>query len=194
MTDVQMLMAAVATLAGVVTHLWRQQRAYQADAVQLRDKRIAQLEALVAQMRDHEAQLASRIAAVEAENTRLKTQWTIYASSHDSSPLPQWTKDRQGIVLAANKAYERIFLIPRGFALSDYVGSRDADVWPQHIAEAFGMNDRHVLDTEETFDGVELVTNRDGVDKPIRIIKYPRRIRGVEEPIGVAGIAVPEAL
>ena len=195
------LLTAVITLAGVVTalssvvaHLHKQQQKLSREAIQWREQVITNLTAKVDKLEARESIMEQRIADLEQENARLKMQWQIYSSSHDSSPLPQWIKDRNGIVLAANKAYEQLFLAPLGFKLADYVGFYDTDIWPEHIAAQFMQNDNWVLNSEKTFDGMELIRMPDDTDRPVRVIKYARYVTGISQPFGVAGIAVPESL
>lgn len=138
--------------------------------------------------------LESKLITIEIEKNELKTKLIAFASSHEANPLPQWVKDRNGILIVANKAYENRFLKPRGYILSNYIGHTDDAVWPTHIAQQYRDNDLMVLTSRKIMDTTELITSESGEDEPMRIIKYPRYIQGIEEPFGVSGIAIPESL
>lgn len=186
--------AVVSVLAATVTALWKRNNKMIATQVSWREKRIQELEKKEAESEKKIKDLQERVSQLEKERTMLEARFLVFQSSHDSSPLPSWFKDLDGNVLACNKAYEKIFLRPRGYILEDYVGHSDIDVWPEHIAAAFRENDLRVIETGATLDTTETVQNKDKRDVPVRIIKYPRRLHGVSDPIGVAGIAIIEDL
>lgn len=178
------LMTAIGAMAAALAQLWRMQVA---SAVRLRndlEKRLAELELA-------KRELQKRCQLLENENQRLLTQFIILSSSHDSSPLPQWLKDEDGRVLAVNRAYERLFLLPRGYKLQDYLHHTDTAVWPPEIAAEFMANDQEVWRRREVMDLMERVEMPDKSIEPMRIIKYPRYADGIEQPIGIAGIAIP---
>lgn len=180
-------MTAIAAMAAAIGKLWHMQVV---NASKLRDD----LEARVKTLEHAKAELERRCNLLEVENQRLLTQFIILSSSHDSSPLPQWVKDDEGRVLAVNRAYERMFLIPRGYKVADYLHHTDESVWPQEIAEEFRRNDQEVWKRREVMDLLENIQHSSGEVKKMRIIKYPRYADGIEQPIGIAGIAIPELL
>ena len=177
-------------LSGAVAHLWRQNRAIMKGQIEWRDKRIEQLEKEADKDEAKILDLERRIGNLEKDKAVMEARFLAFRSSHDSSPLPMWIKDAEGKVLACNRAYEVLFLRPRGYTLNDYLGRTDADVWPSHVAEQFRENDLSVLRDREILDTRENCTNAQGREIPVRVIKYPRTIDGIEEPIGVAGIAI----
>lgn len=188
------LITAIVTLASVVTalsaaivHLWRNQ-------LTSTSATICKLEARIAVLESREQELEQKLDELEKENHRLRTQYLVLATSHGSSPLPMWIKDTNGIVLQANKAYERLYLKPLGKTLQDYIGHRDSEVWPERVVKVFEENDKKVLETRDVLDVIEPVTNGDGVDVPTRVIKYPRFASGIDEPFGISGVAIPEEL
>jgi PAS domain S-box-containing protein len=181
------LMAAIGVLSGVIAHLWRMQVAQHCRVKADLEKRIEVLEKA-------KTAIEARCHALELENHRLLTQFIILSSSHDSSPLPQWVKDEDGRILAVNRAYERIFLLPRGYKIQDYLHQKDSHVWPKAIAEEFKKNDDLVWRTRRVHDLLEKIEMPGGEVRKMRIIKFPRYADGIENPIGIAGIAVPDKL
>ena len=182
-----LMVAAIVCLSGAVVKIWYDLRGGLAKQLDAHAKRISGLEIENKELKD-------RCVLLERENQRLITQFLTLSSSHDSSPLPQWIKDETGKVLAVNRAYERLYLIPRGYRISDYLHKMDEDVWPEELAEEFRVNDQHVWRSRETIDVKESVQMGDNTIVKVRIIKFPRYAEGIEEPIGIAGIAVPDDL
>jgi PAS domain S-box-containing protein len=186
--------AIVVALAGAVAHLWRQNSQVFKSQIDQREVRIKALEASEKKDKAEIEDLKKRVQILELERERLDARFLHFKSSHDACPLPVWFKDRDGTMLSCNRAYETVFLKPRGYCLEDYLGKQDKDVWPPAIAQKFEENDRKVLDSGEVHDQTEMVENRHGVLVAVRIIKYPRRLLGVSEPVGVAGMAIVEDL
>lgn len=184
----------LSALAAAVAFLFKQNAKIQREQIAWKTERIEALEADARLDEEKISSLERRIYQLETEAAVMEARFMAFRSSHDSSPLPMWIKDAEGKVLACNKAYETIFLKPRGYALADYLGHYDRDVWPDHVADEFARNDREVLAKCVTLDTTENVTNAEGKDLPVRIIKYPRNITGIETPIGAAGIAVIDDL
>ena len=189
-----LLVPTVIALAGAVVYLWQEQRRVLFSQLKAREDRIATLEKREIILESRIADLEKLVSQLKQDNAGMQARFILFASSHDSSPLPTWIKDRDGKVLAANRAYERTFLRPRGHSLADYVGRCDADVWPEHVAAEYAANDNAVLRTGEIWDGEENVPDAAGKSRSIRIIKYPRRAKGIAEPFGVAGIAILDEL
>lgn len=181
-------------LCAAVGKLWMQNKKIVATQMEWKEKRIQTLEEEAKKDEEKIAELEQRISELEKDRAMMEARFIAFRSSHDSSPLPMWIKDSEGRVLACNKAYERAFLLPRGRTLMEYIGKKDVDVWPEHVAKQFVQNDQTVFRTRKIHDFIEHVTNDKGEDEPIRVIKYPRLISGIEDPIGVAGIAILQDL
>ena len=186
--------AVVTSLTGAVVYLWKQNAAINRGQVQWRDEKIKTLEKKEEISEAKITALENRVSELEGERAKLEARFLVFQSSHDSSPLPCWMKDIDGRVLACNKAYEKVFLSPRGYSLQDYISNTDEAVWPDDQAKAFQSNDKLVIDTGETVDTIEICTNKSGVGVAVRVIKYPRWVHGVASPIGVAGIAIMDDL
>lgn len=184
------IVAIVTALAGAVTHLWRQNGKFLKDQISTREKRIKELEEKERRSEEKIERLEDRVTQLELERTQLESRFMVFQSSHESNPFPAWFKDVDGRVLACNKAYETVFLRPRGYSLEDYIGKRDSNVWPDHVAEAFDENDKQVLADQANLDTMEVIVNKHGTAVPVRVVKYPRMLLGVSTPIGVAGIAI----
>lgn len=123
-----------------------------------------------------------------AQINLLKQQLLTIQSTEDSWPYPAWFKDASGRVLFANAAYDRLYLRPRGYVLTDYVGQDDYAVWPKDIADAFRANDQRVMETGQHIVIAETIEMPGGPEKHL-FIKYPRRLGGVV--VGVAGRFLP---
>lgn len=191
---ISVMTPAFGALATAVVYLWRQQSRMHAEAVAWRDGRIRSLEENEKRLEKRIEELENKVNVLEAEKATLKTQFLMLSSSHDSSPLPMWIKDLGGKVIACNKAYEAHFLIPRGYRLADYLGHDDGTVWPDAIAAEYRKNDESVYRTGKIFDGTESIVDTEGNVRPVRIIKWPRHASGIEQPFGIAGIAVPDII
>lgn len=181
------LVPAIGALTTAVVFLWRQ------IYVTLR-KRIATLEYEVKDLSESKAELNKKVLDLQIENASLLARMIAFVSSHDSSPLPMWIKDRDGKMIACNKAYETIFLKPIGKKMSDYINKTDFDIWEEPVAEAFQKRDKEVFQTEKVVDCMELVPSEENPARLIRVIKYPRYSPGIEQPFGVAGIAIMDTL
>lgn len=187
-----LIIPAFTALAGVVAYLWKAHAALQKDLIKQKDGYIKLLEKEQIEMEVKLDDFRERLRQAERDLYAVQQNLQLMQASNTSLPLPSWTKDREGNVLSANPAYEKIFLIPRGFRLSQFVGYRDSHVWPDHVAASFKKHDDIVLATGEVLDTIEQVTAPDGNDYPCRVIKFPRRAGNLI--VGVDGIAIPAHL
>lgn len=126
---------------------------------------------------------------LQDEVERLQNKVTLLESSHQDAPIPIWLKDRNGIMLALNPEYEKLFLVPIGKNREDYLYNSDYDIWPEDVAAEYVKNDQYVMRTKETWRGLETIVDHQGERSKWQIIKYPRKAGGVI--IGIAGIAIP---
>lgn len=118
----------------------------------------------------------------------LEIKVKLLESASQQLPVPTWLKDRNGVMLALNAEYERIFLAPSGLSEQDYLGKTDFDIWPEVYAKKYKAIDQVVLQTKRVWMGEEWVIVNDSAQK-WRIIKYPRYSGTVL--VGVGGIAIP---
>ena len=139
-------------------------------------------------LREEEETNSKRLVELERRLTELTQTVMLMESAHQDLPLPQWLKDRNGIMLAFNQSYEETFLVPIGVTKNEYIGRSDYDIWPEEIAKQYAINDRKVLLSRVVWEGEEDVQTPDGVGK-WRVIKYPRFSGNIL--IGIAGIAIP---
>ena len=112
----------------------------------------------------------------------LRIKVNMLESAHLNLPIPQWLKDKNGIMLSINSAYEEIF----GKSVSQYVGNTDYDVWPKEIADQFKKNDTKVKRTRKHLQTQEFLE----VDEHVQVwevLKYPRYEGSTF--IGIGGIA-----
>ena len=112
-------------------------------------------------------------------------------SAHYSSPHASWVKNKNGVMMSLNDAYEDNFLKPRGLSKFNYLAYKDKDVWPDSIAEEYAKNDAYVINHKVEWRGYETVIIGDKVTK-WRISKWPIWDDMKREVQGVAGVAFPD--
>ena len=120
----------------------------------------------------------------------LKHQLMVYESSHLDIPLPNWLKDTSGRVLFINKDYEDMFLVPRGYTMSDYVGFDDYSVWDEKFAKKIIQSDREVIRTKKPTTYIEEI-DLNGRTLYVEVLKYPRKFKDVV--IGIGGIVLRQS-
>ena len=116
-------------------------------------------------------------------------QIILLESAHFDHPFPVWLKSIDGTMLSLNKAYEEVFLTPKGKSMSDYIGRKDADVWGEKAGSHFWKNDLKVITNQKRWIGQEPV-EINGHTEMWNILKYPRM--SGNDVIGVAGMAFPK--
>ena len=127
----------------------------------------------------------------EKEITELRHQLLIFESSHVDIPLAMWMKDTNGKMIFLNSHYEDIFLLPRGFRMSDYIGKDDYSVWSAEIAKGFIRNDKQVMFSKKHIRKIEEIEDGEGVVYYAEILKYPRKLNN--SVIGISGIILRTA-
>lgn len=166
-----------------------------------REQTAVNFELLMSEMRQNNNEMREDIAALErkvdtqaaviedqANTIRTLQKYVVQLETAQVSlPMPMWVKDRGGVMLFANEAYEEKYLTPRGFSVDDYIGKKDEDVWPVSVAEEFRRHDLAVLSRGEVWRGFEGVENANGDIEPWRIMKWPIKLDGIV--IAIGGIA-----
>lgn len=142
-------------------------------------------------LRIREEKLLQEVASLRIEVAELRNKIVLLESAHQDLPLPAWLKDTKGTMLALNPTYEEMFLIPRGYTATDYIGNDDKAVWPPEIAEQYTKHDKMVLRSGKVWRGVENIPNEVGEIEEWNIIKYVRYSGRTK--IGIAGIAIPKS-
>ena len=140
-------------------------------------------------LRQIEQDNRKRILALEKEIIILRSQILVLESAHQTLPFPMWLKNNKGIMLAVNEKYVDIFLEPRGYTSSDYIGSDDFEVWPRETANKFRQHDTEVLNKKNAIYFNEMIPDEHGQMNKWIIVKYPRKDK--DKIIGIAGIALP---
>lgn len=128
-----------------------------------------------------------RLSELEKTIQSLQNKIVLFESSHFDLPLPMWLKSTEGTMLSVNHAYEEVFLEPRGYSISDYIGQKDDAVWPEEVSKAFHINDMRVLRTKTKWIGKEMVVNPEGKLEEWTVLKYVRKSGNTA--IGIGGIA-----
>jgi two-component system sensor histidine kinase/response regulator len=115
------------------------------------------------------------------ENQQLVGSAATYQTLVDSLPLCLVIKGLDGRRLFVNQTY----LQYRGCRLEDVLGKHDRDLFPPEIAERFIADDQLVVDSGQSYQGVEETVGPGGLPRWIERFKCPLRdengqIRGVQ--------------
>lgn len=132
------------------------------------------------------SQLYTEIHKRDLELIQLRNTLQMYESSHSNLPLPMFTKDIRGRMLAVNDRFEDIWLKPKGMTKGDFVGTTDEDHWGKY-AKQYAHHDALVVTQKKPLYFTEYYAE-DGVGYRGKLIKYPRSIGG--HVIGVAAIII----
>lgn len=179
----------VAVLTFIVN--WRKENRSDFDAISKAFQR--ENEILREEIKELKSRLESantRLFEMESDLTTLRAHLIVLESSHFDHPFPQWMKGVNGEMLIMNKAYEQMFLRPIGKFINDYIGKKDQDIWPQHLADEYKDNDDWVIRTGQVWQGYEVILDENKKEKKIRIIKFPRY--NGRTIIGVSGQVIPD--
>lgn len=177
--------AAIIIALGAVLVDWRQENRIDYQDV-LRD-----LSSEITRLRGVERNCTELMMQYGREISDLRTKIVMLESAQMSSPLPMWLKstgtdDRPGVMLAVNRAYEDMFLLPFGKTADDYIGRTDAEIWGDALGSGYWENDLSVIRSGNSLDILEVNPLTD--KRTLRVIKYPRMYNG--RIIGIAGIAI----
>jgi len=187
-----LIVPAFGAMTGALIYLFKLQTKMREEILAQKEKEIKELKDKQKAMQAELLEMEKRMLHSEAEVRSVQQSLQLMQASNHALPVPAWMKDRNGVVLFCNPAYETIFLRPRGYTLNDYVGATDESVWPDHIAKTFQRNDEYVIASGEILDTMENITGPDGQERPCRIIKFPRKAGALI--VGVDGIALPSSL
>lgn len=162
---------------------------------EITDKLIEENSKLVIKLQDRIDRLEKELLEVrqsefksKEEINTLRNQLLIFESSHVDIPLAMWMKDTEGKMIFINSIYEDIFLIPRGYKISDYLGKTDNAVWSREVSKAFAKNDAEVIRNKKYIRTIERVDDVNGDTYEIEILKYPRKINN--KVIGISGVVL----
>jgi len=178
---------------GLLNWLLRKQNADVKTFETLRDsytKEFERLENKVDNLISETASLKQELKLKDAELSVLRAQMDNMKKAYPDLPIPLWLKDRNGIMLSLNDAYEKAFLIPQGKHRGDYIMQPDTAIWPTEVAELFKKNDIKAIEKEgstrivfEDIPEMKLLRNW-------QFLKYPYFIDGTL--VGIGGIAIPQ--
>ena len=148
------------------------------------------LESKIDRLVANQARLEHDLKIKEAEISILRAQLENMKKAYPDLPIPLWLKDRNGIMLSLNDAYEKAFLIPQGKHRPDYIMQTDSAIWPPNVVEVFKKNDLKAIEKKH---GVGITWERPPemeILKNWEFVKYPYFIDGTL--IGIGGIAIPK--
>lgn len=170
--------------------------------ISLKKQNLTEFEVLINQYKHLEEKLQKRVDSLEVEQKRqnivedklreevisLRNQLNLFESSSVDIPLPMWMKNTNGEMLFLNRNYEDLFLIPRGYNMSDYIGYKDHAVWSKEVADEFAKNDSKVVRSKRPVRSTERLDEVNGGEIWVEILKYPRIINN--KVIGISGIVL----
>ncbi len=133
---------------------------------------------------DLERKVQERTAELETSNAQLRESQRQQRALLDSLPDIAWLKDREGRLIAVNRAYAEA----RGVKPAGLVGRTDLDVWPRDLAEKYRTDDRRVMETGRVERLEEKTVGPTGEDVWVDTFKVPF-FNEKGEVVGTVGIA-----
>jgi hypothetical protein len=111
---------------------------------------------------------------------------SLFAQASKSEvPVAKWLKNKNGLMLEINSAYEQKYLRPRNISRSFYLANQDVNIWGNVVSDEFKRHDSTVLYEDKPMVFIELAGS-----KEIRVLKWPWKINGVV--FGVGGMEYEE--
>ena len=133
----------------------------------------------------HIVGLASYLSHLSLANLKLSESRGQMETLLNTLPDPVWLKDRDGVYLACNRAFERML----GAATTEIVGKTDYDLHPAELAEFFHQKDHEALVASTSKINEEWLTNAES-GQPVLLETIKTAVPGVGgKAIGVLGIA-----
>lgn len=138
----------------------------------------------------HEAEeCKTNISKINQELDNLRSKLIILENSNFEIPLPMWLQDGNTTILACNKAFEDIFLIPNNKSIHDAVGHMEKEIFP-NMPEANILNNLKVIRESVVSYFVEEYPFLNDQLVSFHVIKYPQYVGNVR--IGISCIVIPQ--
>ncbi len=99
----------------------------------------------------------------------LRDSEALYQSLVNNLPQNIFRKDVDGRFTFANDNFCRA----HGKSLTDIIGKTDFDLHPSEMAHKYRINDEHVMESGETFEGIEIFERLDGEKYYVQTVKTP---------------------
>lgn len=99
----------------------------------------------------------------------LRESQALYQALVDNLPVHLFCKDLEGRFTFANRHFSTLIRRP----LNELLGRTDFDLCPAEQAEAYRREDRRVIETRQPVQQERLVTDADGIERFIQVIKVP---------------------
>ncbi len=131
-----------------------------------------------------ERKVGERTAELQASNERLAESQRRQRALLDAIPDVAWLKDREGRLIAVNRAYAN----GCGIEPANLIGRTDLEVWPRELAEKYMADDRLVVETGRMKRLEEPMLGREGKAAWADTFKIPF-FNGEGEVVGTVGIA-----
>lgn len=145
-----------------------------------------QLQSDNSRLRERETQNEKRIETLSDRLDDLQHKLMIMEQAHHNLPIPQWMKDKNGVILSMNPFCYDVFLKPFGVTRLEAIGLRDRDIFPPETADVIEDNDRRVIESRRAIRDIEELLIGDKLQK-WAVMRYPIIHEGVMVAIG--GIA-----
>jgi len=126
-----------------------------------------------AELLEREKRNSAEILQLKEELSNLKTKMVILESAHLDLPLSQAVKDLEGKFVLANPMFEKNFIKPHGYTLSDCIGNDGVKIWGEKMMQDYYKREKEVIFTNRPKHFIE-----DGYDiygQPARFstFRYP---------------------
>lgn len=119
----------------------------------------------------------------------LQGEITLLKLVDNDTPIPMWTKSKDGVMLDLNNAYETMFLKPNGKTKTDYVGKTDVQMWGEVIGKEYENGDELAITKRDVITFLESVKFGDKILR-MWIVKWP--IFSGINIAGTQGMAIPK--
>jgi len=114
-------------------------------------------------------QQARFIAERKQAEDALRESRTLFSSLVESMPQNVFSKDLNGRFIFANQNYCRT----EGKSLADILGKTDFDLHPFELAQQYSADDRHMMETKQIVDQVEIYQPLGGEISYVQVVKAP---------------------
>lgn len=133
----------------------------------------------------HLVGLATYLSHLSLANLQLSESRGQMETLLNTLPDPVWLKDRDGVYLSCNRAFERL----AGTTTAAVVGRTDYDFWPAELAESFRRQDQKALVAQAPTVSEECLTSAES-GQPVLMETIKTALPGMTgKAIGVLGIA-----
>lgn len=174
-------------MAGLGLSLLRHDRTKISETIGRVESRLQRLEEIETRMKDSDVEeVLGASACADCTGTEPRPLQALMALMTQTAPIPMWIKNKEGLMIWYNKAYESQY----GAPIDEYIGQQNTGFWDEDSAKVFDDNDERVKQTlQPLFAFEELYNKRTQETEHLHVIKWPIISRN-EALVGVAGLAL----